>query len=187
MSGLDSTVTQLLNDWSNGDPEALIKLIPLVIADLRSIARRQLARERQASTLQTTALVNEVYLRLAKKKTVHWKNSQHFFASMAGIIRRILVDHARLRKADKRGGGIRAVPLDFLRNATDSDDPDLLALDLALESYAQEEPRRSLVIHLHFFVGLTMEEIGEILGVSARTAKREWKLARLALHEKLSA
>jgi RNA polymerase sigma-70 factor (ECF subfamily) len=180
-------VTKLLRDWSQGDAAALEKLIPLVFQDLRKIAGGLFQRENAAHTLQPTALVNEVYLRLIDQREVHWQNREQFFAVAAMLMRRILVDYAKRRQTVKRGSQAVKIPLDeavgIPQAATDLD---MEALDEALSRLAQIDPRQSRIVELRFFVGLSHEEIAELLDVSVTTVKREWKTARLWLFRELT-
>ena len=186
METVKGEVTRLLLDWSSGDGQALSRLMPLVAAELRRIAGRYWAGERIDHTLQPTALVNEVYLRLVDRKRVSWKNRAHFFGFAAQTMRRILVDHARLRRAKKRNNGVSLAPLDEARIAVEERDWELVALDDALEALASIHERQSRIIELHFFTGLNFEEIGQVLRVSSKTAKRDWRAARLWLHKEMT-
>jgi RNA polymerase sigma factor (TIGR02999 family) len=184
----DHEVTELLDRWCAGDTDALEELIPLVVDDLRRIARAHLAREQAGHTLQPTALVNELYLRLAGRRAVHWESRTQFFAGMAEVMRRILVDHARRRKAAKKGGGATRLSFDEALDTPTpweptirGTDPDLLALDHALESLAAVDPRQARIVELRYFGGLTIEETARTLGISPMTVKREWRTARLWL------
>lgn len=188
-----SEVTELLDAWSAGDADALERLIPLVIEDLRRIARRYLAREAPGHTLEPTALVNELYLRLAGRRSVQWESRTQFFASMAEIMRRILVDHARRRKAGKKGGGATRVSFDEERDHQTVWSPvlrdldiDLVALDDALHSLAAVDPRQARIVELRYFGGLTIEETARTLDTSPMTVKRGWRTARLWLLRELS-
>jgi RNA polymerase sigma factor (TIGR02999 family) len=179
-------VTQLLQDWSRGDPAALERLIPLVFDDLRRIAIRCLRGESQGHTLQPTALVNEVYLRLIGQRQTHWESRSQFFSFAALLMRRILVDHAKGRQAAKRGGGVAKVPLDEAIDLPETRGVDLVALDEALSRLAEIDRRQSRIVELRFFMGLSHEEIADVLEISVTTVKREWKLARLWLFRELS-
>ena len=182
-----SEVTRLLLAWTAGDQYALDRLMPLVADELKGIAHRAMFSERADHTLQPTALVNEVYLRLVDRRSVSWKNQAHFLGFAAQTMRRILVDMARKRRTEKRGEGGRTVSLDELTDYPEEErDVELIALDDALAELAKLNERQSRVIELHFFAGLTFEEIGEVLGISMRTAKRDWRAARLWLYEVLS-
>lgn len=186
MSGSPPEVTKLLRDWSHGDESALEKLIPLVFEDLRQIAGALFQRESEAHTLQPTALVNEVYLRLIKQK-VEWQNREQFFALAALLMRRILVDYAKQRHTAKRGSGAVKIPLDQLTSIPQAvAGLDIEALDEALSRLEEIDSRQAHIVELRFFVGLRHEEIGELLGISETTVKREWKTARLWLFRELS-
>ncbi len=183
-------VTALLDAWSDGDPEALERLIPLVFDDLRRLARIHLSKENPGHTLQPTALVNEVYLRVASRQSVHWESRAQFFAGMAEIMRRVLVDHARRRKALKKGGGVPTLPFDEQLDSPTSGawtsalgqiDIDLVALDTALRGLAKVDPRQARIVELRYFGGLTIEETAATLDISAMTVKRAWRSARLWL------
>jgi RNA polymerase sigma factor (TIGR02999 family) len=181
-----SEVTQLLRAWNEGDQSALEKLMPIVYDELRRMARRYMAYERPGHTLQTTALVNEAYVRLVDSAHANWQNRIHFFAVCAQAMRRILVDWARSRQAMKRGGELRPLQLDEALAVTEAQDVDLVALDEALKSLAAVDPRRSQVVELHFFGGLSLEETAEVLKVSDDTVLRDWKLAKSWLRCELS-
>jgi len=173
-----SQVSQLLRAWNEGDQSALEKLTPIVYDELRRMARQHMAYERPSHTLQSAALVNEVYLRLVDSAHANWQNRIHFFAVCAQAMRRILVDWARSRQALKRGGEIRPLRLDEALVMNDVEDVDLIALDEALKSLAAVDPRRSQVVELRFFGGLDLEETAEVLKVSSDTVLRDWKLAK---------
>ncbi len=176
MAGND--ITDLLDRWSEGDPEALELLMPLVFDDLRRLARKFLAEESAWHTLQPTALVNEAYLHLAGRRKVSWENRIQFFGFLATVMRRILVDHARLRGTAKRGAGTLRVPLDEVLREPSAQDPEITALDEALEELAELDERQARIIELRYFAGLTIEEVAKVLDVSASTVKREWTTAR---------
>jgi RNA polymerase sigma factor (TIGR02999 family) len=183
----DSGFGRLLDRATEGDPRALKTLIPLVYDELRRLARAQLRRERPGHTLQTTALVHEAYLRLAGQEKLSFESRGHLRAIAANTMRRILVEHARARRAAKRGGERARLTLtDGLGLAEESKPVDVLALDEALRRLAEVDPRASRVVELRFFGGLTVEETAEILGVSAPTIKREWALARAWLRREMS-
>jgi RNA polymerase sigma factor (TIGR02999 family) len=188
---LDSTdITGLLKAWAQGDERALERLTPLVYAQLRAQARRYMRNEQSGVTLQCTALVHEVYLRLTKAHNVDWHDRTHFFALSAQLMRRILVDAARARTATKRGGrggrSVRPSPVDLDQISTvDMHGSTLCALDDALESLTRIDPRRAQVIELRFFGGLSVEETAEMLQVSAQTVMRDWRLARAWLAREL--
>ena len=186
MTPSPSKVTQLLHDWSDGDREALDKLIPIVYEELRRQAARYLRRERPGHTLQTTALIHEAYLRLIDQKNVRWQNRAHFFAIAAQLMRRILVDHARGRQAAKRGGSDIKLPLEEAMIGSEGRGVDLVALDEALERLASIDPQQSRVVELKFFSGLSVEETAEVLGVSQRTVKRDWNVAKAWLRREIS-
>src|SRR5580700_3155491 len=171
-------ITGLLKAWAGGDREALERLTPLVYAELRRMAGRYMAKERAGNSLQATALVNEAFLRLVEVDNVRWQDRAHFFAVSAQMMRRILVDAARARGSDKRGGAV--VKVDF--NASIDAMPDrpgqLVALDEALDALAQFDPRKAKVIEMRFFGGLSVEETAEVLKISTQSVMRDWKLAR---------
>jgi RNA polymerase sigma factor (TIGR02999 family) len=179
-------VTELLRAWGGGDEQALERLAPLVYQELRRIARRYMAHERPDHTLQATALVNEAYLRLVDVKGVSWHDRAHFFAISAQTMRRILIDLARARCYQKRGGGQEPVSFDESLVIQGQPGADLLALDGALNTLAAMDPRRSRVVELRFFGGLTVEETAEVLTVSPETVMRDWKLAKAWLRRELS-
>ncbi len=179
-------ITQLLSEWSSGEPEALAQLMPLVLADLRQMAERHFARESPGHTLQPTALVNEVYLKLIGSRTVQWQSRAQFFGHAAQLMRRILVDHARARQTEKRGGDVVKIALDDVLDEPLEENLDLIALDEALVELAALEPRQSRIVELRFFGGLTVAETAEVLEISSRTVKREWRLARIWLFHRLS-
>jgi RNA polymerase sigma factor (TIGR02999 family) len=174
-------VTELLQAWSEGDQAALPQLVPLVYGELRRLARGYMYYERADHSLQATALVNEAYLRLVDVTRMHWQNRAHFFAMCARLMRRILVDHARSRRYRKRGGGARRTSLDEALLITNEPSPDLLALDTALDALAAIDPRKSRVVELRFFAGLTVEETAAVLEMSPDTVMRDWKLAKVWL------
>jgi RNA polymerase sigma factor (TIGR02999 family) len=171
-------VTQLLRAWSEGEQRALEKLIPVVYDELHRMAERYMAHEWPDHTLQTTALVNEAYLRLVDSADTNWQDRVHFFAVCAQAMRRILVDWARSRRAIKRGGEIRPLPLDEALAVSEAPGADLVALDEALKALAAVDPRKSRVVELHFFGGLSLEETAAVLKVSSDTVLRDWKLAK---------
>jgi RNA polymerase sigma-70 factor (ECF subfamily) len=178
-------VTGLLVAWSEGDEIALERLMPLVHDELRRLARRFMAGERQGHTLQATALVNEAYLRLIDVKKVRWQNRAHFFAMSARLMRRILVDFARSKGYKKRGGGNVRITFDEGLVIVDEPGRDLVALDEALEALANVDERKSRVVELRFFGGLTVDEAAEVLKVSAATVMRDWILAKAWLLREL--
>jgi RNA polymerase sigma factor (TIGR02999 family) len=179
-------VTRLLQAWSNGDAAALEQLTPLVYEELRRLAARYMGRERPGHTLQTSALINEAYMRLVDARGVQWQNRAHFFAVSAQVMRRILVDFARARQNLKRGGGTRPVSLDETKVAAPERSADLLALSEALERLAVLSPRQSRVVELRYFGGLTEEEMAEVLSISPRTVRNDWGLARAWLYRELT-
>jgi RNA polymerase sigma factor (TIGR02999 family) len=178
-------LTDLLIDWGKGDQEALNKLMPLVYDELRRLAKRYLRHERPGHTLQTTALVHEAYLKLVDQKKASWQNRVQFFATAAKVMRHILVDHARSRRAYKRGGDYCRLSLDEAVISSEEKDADLLTLNEALDSLAVLDPQQGRVVELRVFGGLTVEETAEALGVSPRTVKREWSMARAWLHRQI--
>ena len=185
MSGTESEVTRLLEGWASGDQRALDQLIPLVIGHVRELAARALAREAPDHTLQPTALANEVYLQLAGRRSVQWRNREQFFGFLADLMRRILVDHARRHKSAKRGGNAIQVSLEVV-DVPAMRSPDLLALDDALETLIAVDPRQGRIVELKFFVGLKDRETAEILGTSVKTVERQWRAAKAWLHRELS-
>jgi RNA polymerase sigma factor (TIGR02999 family) len=174
-------VTQLLQAWSRGEEQALQTLIPLIYRELRQRARRYMGRERAGHTLQTSALINEVYLRLVDAAPVAWESRSHFFAIAARMMRRILVDHARTRRSLKRGGEARPVSLDEELLVSPSPSRDLVSLEDALNALAALDSRKERVVELRFFGGLSVEETAEVLKVSPQTVLRDWKLAKVWL------
>jgi RNA polymerase sigma factor (TIGR02999 family) len=178
-------ITGLLLAWSDGDREALERLTPLVYRELKKLAESYLRRERPGHTLQPTALAHEAYLRLIDQQNVRWQNRAHFFGIAAQAMRRILVDHARARLAEKRGSGM-AVSLDEAIDVSDQRADQLLALDEALKTLAGLDPQQSRVVELKYFGGMTLEETAEVLGVSRATVIREWRMAKAWLYDELS-
>lgn len=179
-------ITRLLLAWGEGDKEALDRLAPLVYAELRRLAKSYMRKERAGHTLQTTALINEAYLRLIDAGQVEWRNRAHFFGVAARAMRQILVAMARERGCQKRGGGARRVSLDEAMVIDAGPDEDLVALDEALEALAQFDARKAQVVEMRFFGGLTEAEIAAALDVSSETVRRDWRLARSWLRRKLS-
>jgi RNA polymerase sigma-70 factor, ECF subfamily len=179
-------LTQLLQSWSDGDQEALVKLTPLVYSELHRLAQRYMAQERPDHLLQTTALVNEAFIRLIDWKNVRWQNRAHFFGVSAQLMRRILVDFARTQHYAKRGGDALMVSLSDADAVPHERVADLVALDEALERLSRLDPRQSSVVEMKFFGGMEMEEIAEVLQVSLGTVKRDWSLAKLWLLRELS-
>lgn len=186
MSALPDEVTQLLVDWSNGDKAALDELIPLVSAELRRLARNYMARESPGHTLQTSALINEAYLRLIDHQNVAWQNRAHFFGVAATVMRHILIDHARRHCYAKRGGGVQTVPLDEALVANDKRAMELVALDDALKTLSTIDPRKCQMIELRFFGGLSVAETAEVLRISPMTVTREWRAAKAWLRGELN-
>jgi RNA polymerase sigma-70 factor, ECF subfamily len=178
-------ITQLLLAWSDGDQAALDKLTPLVYAELRRLAKGYMFGERHGHTLQTTALINEAYMRLIDWKNVRWQGRAHFFGVAAQVMRRILVDFARARHYAKRGGAAAQVSLDEAVTIHEDRSAELIALDEALKSLAEIDPRKSQVVELRFFGGLNAKETAEALKVSQRTVEREWNSARAWLYREL--
>ncbi len=171
-------VTQLLAAWSDGDRAALDRLMPLVYAELRRLAHHYMSRERPGHTLQTTALVNEAYLRLVDQEKMRWENRAHFFGIAARLMRQILVDHARSRQAAKRGGGQYRLSLSTVDRIASRPDVNLLALDEALSRLEAIDPQKSRIVELRYFGGLGIEETAEVIGLSPATVKRDWSMAR---------
>lgn len=174
-------ITDLLAEWSDGDGEALERLMPLVFDELRQLAQTYFRREAESHTLQPTALVNEVYVRLTEQRQVQWENRSQFFAFASLLMRRILVDHAKAKRAAKRGGGVAKLPLDEALVGAEVMDVDVLALDQALNRLAEVDDRQARIVQMRFFAGLTQEEIADVLDISLSTVKREWRTARLFL------
>jgi RNA polymerase sigma-70 factor (ECF subfamily) len=179
-------VTQLLLDWSDGDRAALDKLVPIVHDELRALAHSYMRRERAEHTLQTTALVNEAYVRLVDCRRTRWQNRAHFFGVAAQAMRRILVDYARARSNAKRGGGEARVPLEDAAQAAEDRPAEFVALDEALAKLEGLDPRKARVVELRFFGGLSGEETAEVLGLSPATVQREWQIAKLWLLREVS-
>ena len=178
-------VTALLGDWGRGNQTALNQLLPLVYAELRRVAARQLRNERADHTLQPTALVHEVYIRLVDQRQVDWQNRAHFFGVSAQVMRRILVDHARRRGASKRGEGVRCVSLDEAKDVAASNEIPVLALDQALDRLERVDPDLAKIVELRAFGGLTIEEAALVLSVSPSTVKRDWRTAKAWLNREL--
>jgi RNA polymerase sigma-70 factor (ECF subfamily) len=177
-------VTRLLGEWNHGDRAALDKLVPLVYDELHRIASRQLASRSGPHTLQSTALVNEAYIRLASKSSVAWNDRTHFFAVAARIIRGVLVDHARAHLAAKRGSGEVTLNLESA-GATEPRAVDMLALDEALERLGQLDQLQAAIVELRFFSGLSIEETAGVMGISSSTVKRDWTMARTWIFKEL--
>jgi RNA polymerase sigma-70 factor, ECF subfamily len=179
-------ITQLLIDWSKGDKSALDKLVPVVYEELRRLARHFMSGENPGHTLQTTALVNEAYLRLADQRRVSWQNRAHFFAISGKLMRRILLDHARRHARKKRGGDARKVQLDEVAVISQQRSSELIALDDALRSLEVIDPRRAQVVELRYFGGLSVEETSEVLKVAPNTVVRDWNLAKVWLYQEMT-
>lgn len=182
----DRQVTQLLDEWSQGNREALDALIPLVHAELHRLARGYLARERPGHTLQPSALVNEVYLKLVGERDMQWQSRSHFVGVSAQLMRFILVDHCRKKHYQKRGGGAARVTFDENLEVSDERGHELVALDEALEKLARQDERKARIAELRYFGGLSVEETAEALGVSVATIMRDWKLTKAWLQRELA-
>jgi RNA polymerase sigma-70 factor, ECF subfamily len=178
-------VSTLLRAWTSGDPSALEKLTPIVYNELHRLARRYMRGERPGHSLQTTALVNEAYIRLADYKRMQWQDRAHFFAVSSQVMRRILVEHAR-RHNLKRGGGVPHVSLDEVVVVDGKQGPDLVALDEAMNTLEEIDPRKVRVVEMRFFGGLSVEETAEVLKISAVTVMRDWNTAKLWLYRELT-
>jgi RNA polymerase sigma factor (TIGR02999 family) len=182
-----SDVTRILSAIEQGDPQAAERLMPFIYDELRSLAASRLAQEKPGQTLQATALVHEAYLRLVDvAKVQHWDSRGHFFAAAAEAMRRILINRARDKKRTKRGGECHRVDLDQIEIALDTDDEELIALDEALNQFAAEDPEAARLVNLRFFAGLTLRDAAVALGLSQRTAERQWSYARAWLYARLS-
>jgi RNA polymerase sigma factor (TIGR02999 family) len=181
-----SSITHLLRAWGEGSDGAFEKLVPLVDAELRRLARRYMRGERAGHTLQPTALINEVYLRLIDWGNISWQDRAHFFGLSARLMRRTLVDHARRHRTNKRGGNAITVAFDEGAVVPDQHTTDLVAIDEALNALATMDARKSQIVELRFFGGLSVEETAEVLKISPRTVKREWSLARAWLYSELT-
>jgi len=186
MPALPQEITQLLMNWSQGDKAALDQLVPLVYPELRRLAKRHMNREDPAHTLQTSALINEAYLKLVDQQDVEWQNRAHFFAVAAQVMRHILVDHARTRNYAKRGGGAPKLPLDEAAALTEQRAGELIALDDALRELAALDERKSQIIELRFFGGLSLEETAQVIKISPSTVQREWRAAKAWLHHTMT-
>ena len=185
MSALPNEVTRLLIDWSKGDKAALDELIPMVEAELRRLARHYMAGENSAHTLQTSALINEAYIRLVDYQNMPWQNRAHFLGVAAQVMRHVLIDHARSYAYAKRGGGARKVSLADVPDLTEQRAAELVALDDALKNLATIDPRKSQIIELRFFGGLTIEETAEAMKISPITVTREWRSAKAWLRREM--
>lgn len=171
-------ITGLLLDWGNGDRAALDELVPLVYKELRRMAHKHMRRERAGNTLQTSALINEAYIRLVDFNRIQWQDRGHFFAIASQVMRQILVDYARSRRSDKRGGAMQKVQLDEAVVLAAARPPDVIALDQALTDLYAIAPRRGQIVELRYFGGLNIDETAEVLGVSSPTVEREWRSAK---------
>ncbi len=180
-------ITQILQEWSDGKREALNELLPLVYDELRRQASRYLRRERQDHTLQTTALINEAYLKLVDQKNVKWQNRAHFFAIAAQAMRRILVDYARAKHREKRGGDAQKISLEEITMIAveENKSVDLIALDEALTRLAKMDEQKSRIVELRYFSGLNVEETAEVMSISRNTVERHWTMAKAWLHREL--
>lgn len=185
-SELQHEVTQILHDWRDGDRNAPERLMPLVYDEMRRLARIYLAREGGGHTLQPTALVNEAYLRLVDQTRVNWQNRSHFYSIASSMMRRVLIDHARAHATNKRGGGAIRLSIDDVQIPIEQRAASLVALDEVLERLAQMDERKSKIVEMRFFGGMSDEEIADVLGISVRTVLRDWKTARLWLYRELS-
>jgi RNA polymerase sigma-70 factor, ECF subfamily len=185
MDATRSKITGLLKAWSGGDQAALERLAPMISGELQKVARHYMRSEGTGHTLQTTALVNEAWVRLVGVEGVDWQDRVHFYAVAAQMMRRILVDAARARRSGKRGGSVPRVNLDDAPEIGSSKDREIVALDDALKALAQIDPRQVKVIELRFFIGLSVEEAAEVLQISPQSVKRDWKLARIWLSREM--
>ncbi len=185
MTTLSHQVTQLLNDWTNGSDVARDQLMPFVYEELRRLAHRHMRLERPGHTLQTSALVHEAFMRLIDQRNVDWRNRAHFFAIAAQMMRRILVDYARSRRYAKRGGSARQISLDENLIISEGRSAEVVALDDALKGLEKFDKRKSRIVELRFFAGLSIEETAELLGVSPGTVMRDWTLAKAWLRKEM--
>jgi RNA polymerase sigma factor (TIGR02999 family) len=181
----NSDVTEWLIAWGNGDQEALNKLIPLVYDELHRLAARYMRKENQDHTLQTSALLNEAYIKLVDQKKVRWQNRAHFYGVAAQVMRRVLLDHAKHRARAKRGGNLKKISLDEGMILSPERATELIALDTALNSLAELDQYKSRIVEMKFFGGLSNEEIAEVENVSSRTIEREWRKAKAWLHREI--
>jgi RNA polymerase sigma-70 factor (ECF subfamily) len=179
-------VTQLLVDWGNGNQAALDRLMPLVYTELRQLAHRYMRRERPGHTMQTTALIHEAYLRLVDQNQVRWQHQAHFFGIAARLMRQILIEHARSHTRAKRGGGVGTISLDEAAVVSQMRAMELLALDDALERLAAIDPRKSRVVELRFFGGLSVEEAAQVLNIAPNTVLRDWRMAKAWLRREIN-
>jgi RNA polymerase sigma-70 factor, ECF subfamily len=186
ISSSQQNVTELLNEWQQGDPEALDKLTPIVYDELRRMAHRYVRHEQNGNTLQTTELVNEAYMRLLGNKNYDWQSRSHFFGVIAQVMRHILIDHARRRHFAKHGGGVRQVSLEHAALMTQQRAAELVALDDALAELSQFDSRKSRVVELRYFGGLSLEEAAQVLEVSLMTVRRDWRAAKAWLYRRLN-
>jgi RNA polymerase sigma factor (TIGR02999 family) len=186
LSSMPGEITQILREVRSGSREANDRLIPLVYRELRRIASAHLRRESADSTLQPTALVHEAYLRLIDIDRMDWQDRSHFFSVASTLMRRILVDHARASRAGKRGGGTDTILIEEAFLPSPGRAPEILALDDALEHLARLDERQAKIVEMRFFGGMTEEETGNVLGISARTVKRDWRMAKAWLYKELS-
>jgi len=185
--GSSGDVTELLQEWSRGDEDALERMMPLVYERLQKIASGMLSFERRDHTLQSAALVNEAYIRLIQLDRVSWSDRAHFFALSARLMRRILVDHARKVGSKKRGEGERLLPLEVAEDMPGGTRPDLLALDRLLRDLAGHDPQQAQIVEMRYFGGLSRDEIAEVLGIGSATVTRRWRMARAWLFRELGA
>lgn len=182
-----ANITQLLHDWGEGDDRAFDELLPLIYSELHRRAAIYLRHERQNHTLQPTALVHEAYLKLVDQSNVRWENRMHFFAVAARAMREILIDHAKSRKREKRGGGAENLPLEeALLAAAEQSDVDLIALDEALTRLGEIDPQQVRIVELRYFCGLNLDETAETLGISRATVARDWTMAKAWLHREMT-
>ena len=182
MAAKPNDITQLLLKWSKGSSAALEDLVPLIYPELRRLARKYMRQEKPGHTLQTSALINEAYLRLAGTEAAEWQNRSHFFAVAAQVMRHILIDHARKHQVARRGGGLLRVSLDETAFASHERAAEFMALDEALTKLALVDARKSQIVEMKFFGGLTVEEVAEVMKLSPITIKREWRAAKAWLH-----
>jgi len=179
-------ITELLVEWSNGDKAALDKMVPIIHGELRRLASSYLRKERKDHTLQTSALINEAYLRLVDCKSIAWKNRAQFFAVSAQIMRHILIDHARKRQTDRRGGPAQKVPLDDVAELADKQAAHFVVLNDALDALSAIDPKKARIVELQYFGGLTAQETAAVLDISSRTVEREWRKARAWLYREIT-
>ncbi|PWT95067.1 MAG: RNA polymerase subunit sigma-70 [Blastocatellia bacterium] len=186
MTSSTQQVTELLTAWSSGDQTARDRLIPLVYEELHRLAHRYMKRESPGHTLQTSALVNEAFVKLVDQRDVRWRNRAHFFGIAAQLMRRILVDHARGRQTAKRGGGVHAISFDDGLYVSEKRSAEVVAIHEALEQLTKFDQRKGQIVELRFFGGLSIDETAEVLGVSPGTVMRDWTLAKAWLHREIS-